>query len=98
MFVVAWEYAVRPGSESAFEALYGQQGAWVALFGEYPGYLGTELMRNLETGAYLTLDRWRSAADYDAFQQAAAPGYAEIDARGDALTLEERRVGSYTLP
>ena len=98
MFVVIWEYAVRPGSESAFEALYGPQGAWVALFRGYSGYLDTELMRSRETGAYLTLDRWRSEADYDAFQQSAAPRYAEIDALGDALTLEERRVGRYTLP
>ena len=96
MFVVIWEYTVRPGSESAFEALYGPQGAWVALFREHSGYLDTELMRNLETGAYLTFDHWRSEADYDAFQQAAAPRYAEIDMLGDALTLGERRIGRYT--
>ena len=96
MWVVIWEYTVRPGSESAFEALHGPQGAWVALFREYPGYLDTELMRNLGTGAYLTVDRWRSEADYHAFQQVAAPRYAEIDALGDALTFDERRIGGYT--
>lgn len=97
MFVVIWEYKARAGSESDFEALYGLQGAWVSLFREYAGYLDTELMRDRETGAYLTLDRWRSEADYEAFQQAAAPRYAEIDAQGDALTVHERRLGRYTL-
>ncbi|MGH8025930.1 MAG: antibiotic biosynthesis monooxygenase family protein [Pseudoxanthomonas sp.] len=99
MFVVIWQYTVRPGSESAFEALYGPRGAWVALFREYSGYLDTELMRHNDlAGAYLTLDRWRSEADYGAFQQAAAPRYAEIDALGDALTLDERRIGRYAFP
>ena len=97
MFVVIWEYTIRVGSESEFEALYGPQGAWVSLFRENAGYLDTELMRDNETGAYLTLDRWRSEADYDAFQQAAAPRYAKIDAQGDVLTVHERRLGRYTL-
>ena len=97
MFVVIWEYAVRAESKSDFEALYGPLGAWVALFSEYPGYLYTELMRSHETGVYLTVDRWRSEADYDAFQRAAASRYGEIDALGDALTTEERRVGRYAL-
>jgi heme-degrading monooxygenase HmoA len=98
MFVVIWEYAVRPGSESAFEALYGPQGAWIALFREYSGYLDTELLRSQEAGAYLTIDRWSSEAHYDAFQRAAAPRYAEIDALGDTLTLDECRIGRYTVP
>ena len=32
MNVVVWEYEVRAGAEAAFEALYGADGAWVALF------------------------------------------------------------------
>jgi heme-degrading monooxygenase HmoA len=95
MFVVIWQYEIRPGSEAAFEALYGPEGEWVALFHGYRGYLGTELLRDERPHHYLTLDRWENEANYAAFQDAAALRYAEIDALGDALTLDERRIGRY---
>jgi heme-degrading monooxygenase HmoA len=95
MFVTVWEYEVRPGMETRFEHLYGDQGAWVQLFLEQPGDLGTELMRGQRSGHYLTLDRWRDAQDYTAFQRRQHPRYAQIDAQGDALTLSERHVGTF---
>jgi len=95
--VVVWEYEVRADAEAAFEALYGSDGAWVALFRTHPGYVGTELAVEIVAGRrrYLTIDRWRSAADYDAFLASDRTRYAEIDAQGDALTMSERRVGRY---
>jgi heme-degrading monooxygenase HmoA len=97
MFVVVWEYEVRDGAAPAFEALYGPEGDWVALFREHAGFIGTELLRGAD-GRYMTLDRWTSADDYEAFLTAAKPRYAHIDARGDALTLTERRLGAFTTP
>jgi heme-degrading monooxygenase HmoA len=97
MFVVIWEYEVRAGAEAAFEALYGADGAWVALFRAYAGYRGTELLRGAGRH-YLSIDRWTSAAAYEAFLVAAQSRYAAIDEQGDALTLSERRVGVYTTP
>lgn len=95
MFAVIWEYTIRPGSAKAFEDLYGPNGEWVALFGQYPGYLGTELLRDEQSDRYLTIDRWQDQAAYDAFLAAAEPRYAQIDALGDGLTLDERRIGRY---
>ena len=71
---------------------------WVALFREQPGYLGTELLRGQRPGHYVTLDRWRSAQDYTAFQQSRHPRYAELDAQGDALTPSERHLGLFDVP
>lgn len=98
MFVVIWQYEVDAGCEPAFEALYGESGAWVALFREHAGYLGTELLREAGSARYLTIDRWSSESDYDAFVDAAKSRYAAIDAQGDALTLDERLIGRYRLP
>jgi heme-degrading monooxygenase HmoA len=95
MFAVIWEYTIRPGSAEAFEALYGPDGPWVALFGEHPGYRSTELLRNEIPDRYLTIDRWDSQAAYDAFLAAQKPHYSALDARGDDLTVEERRIGRY---
>jgi heme-degrading monooxygenase HmoA len=96
MYIVIWEYRVRPGEAARFEALHGAQGEWAALFRAWPGYRATELLRR-EDDRYVTLDRWDSREAYERFQEEAREEYARIDAIGDALTLEERRVGAYTL-
>lgn len=94
---VIWEYDVRPQDDAAFVALYGADGAWTALFREHRGYAGTELLRDERvSGRYLTIDRWASAADYDAFLASRPARYADLDRRGDALTVAERLVGRYT--
>lgn len=98
MFVIIWEYEVHPGSERAFEALYGHDGAWVGLFRAQAGYLGTELLRDESMHHYLTVDRWTSNVDYDDFLAATQSPYAQIDALGDALTVAERRIGRYETP
>lgn len=109
MFVVIWEYHVRAGCEAAFAALYGAGGDWVALFREFDGYIGTELLRDAadplahervkqdSATRFVTIDRWASQAAYDAFLTASEPRYAHIDARGDALTSAEHCLGRFRL-
>lgn len=93
-FVDLWEYRVRPGSIAAFEAAYGADGPWVRLFRAHDGYLGTELLRDLEEpDLFRTIDRWRSRADRDRCRERAAAEYAAIDRACAALTLEERSLG-----
>ena len=95
MHAVVWTYRIAPGAAVAFEALYGAEGDWARLFRRAPGYLGTELYRDAADPArYLTIDRWRTRADYEAFLQSAYADYAALDARGDALTLEEARLAA----
>lgn len=99
MFVVIWQYDVRPGREAEFAALYGDGGAWAALFREHDGHLGTQLLRDEDAAErFLTIDRWTSQAAYERFLTSAQPRYAQIDALGDALTLAERCIGRYASP
>ena len=95
MYVVIWEYEVRPDASMRFEAMYGPQGEWVALFRRYPGCIATELLRG-DGDRYLSIDRWESGQAYERFQRQAQEDYARLDAAGDALTLAERRIGAYT--
>jgi heme-degrading monooxygenase HmoA len=96
MYVIVWEFTVRPDSEEAFTKLYGPVGEWVALFRDAPGYLGTELLRADDGSArYLTVDRWRSAADSAKFRRTVAVAYAALDAEGEALTEAERYIGEF---
>ena len=97
MYVLVWEFRVRPGAEATFEQLYGATGGWVALFVAAPGYRGTELLR-AEGGPrrYLTIDRWESRRAYEAFRQRAPARYRELDEVGEGLTEAEALVGKFT--
>lgn len=95
-YLVVWEFEVRSDVVPEFERLYGPNGGWVALFREAPAYLGTELLREAtDTPRYLTIDRWQSREAYDAFRQARADRYGELDAAGEHLTTAERFVGAF---
>ncbi|HEU4494418.1 MAG TPA: antibiotic biosynthesis monooxygenase [Rubrobacteraceae bacterium] len=96
MYEILWEYEVHPGQTMAFENLYGAEGEWANLFSQADGYVETLLLRDTDRPTrYLTIDRWRSRDSYEAFVRAARPAYADLDRRGDALTLRERRLGAF---
>ena len=95
MYEIFWEYEVRPEQAAAFESLYGADGDWARLFREAEGFVETLLFRDTDHPTrYLTIDRWRSRAAFDAFVETAGPAYAALDRRGDALTVHERRLGA----
>jgi hypothetical protein len=92
---ILWSYVVDPEHVPAFERAYGPDGPWAALFQKSPDYLGTEFFRDTD-GAYVTIDRWRSTAAYEAFLREHATEYHRIDAACEALTKSERAVGRWT--
>lgn len=97
-FVYVWEYRVRPEWRDEFAAAYGPEGDWVTLFRRHEGYLGTDLLRDRNDPLrYLTIDRWRSKADHEAFRRAAAAELAALDRAGEAWTSEERHLGDFEL-
>lgn len=66
MIALVFSYDVRDQAE--FERVYGPGGDWAQFFAGAHGYIGTELLRDVETpGRYLVIDRWDSAEDYNAF-------------------------------
>jgi len=94
MYVIAFRYAVDADRAAAFERTYRGDGVWARFFATGAGYLGTDLLRS-EGGDYLLLDRWESAAAYEALL---AANRAEYDRRGreaEALYAREERLGAY---
>jgi heme-degrading monooxygenase HmoA len=66
VIALVFSYEVRDVSE--FERVYGPDGAWAEFFRDGAGYVGTELLRDLEApGRYLVVDRWTSTDAYNAF-------------------------------
>ena len=48
-----------------------REGDWARFFRQGSGYIGTELLRDVETpGRYLVVDRWETAAAYNDFTAA----------------------------
>jgi heme-degrading monooxygenase HmoA len=91
-----WRYRVDAAHRAEFERRYAGDGDWARLFAQAPGYLGTQLLRDpRQAGVYVTLDRWRSDADLQAFFTRFGAQYAALDRACDALTREEIDLGQY---
>ena len=96
MFVVLWEFEVKPGSTERFERVYGPGGDWDSLFRRDPGHAGTYLWRDLDhPGVYLTADYWHSRAAYKAFLAAHVDAYKLLDAATEELTTRELKIGAF---
>ncbi len=96
MYVILWEYAVRPQKLPSFLNTYGPEGAWARLFRQAEGFLGVELLRADDDGTrFVTLDRWRSRADFQAFRAGFSQVYETLDAELEELTVSETRIGGF---
>jgi heme-degrading monooxygenase HmoA len=66
VIALVFSYEVRDAAQ--FEAVYGPEGEWAQFFTGARGYIGTELLRDVEApGRYLVVDRWESSDAYNAF-------------------------------
>ena len=96
MFVILWEYEVKPGREESFERVYGPQGAWVELFRRSPHYLSTQLLRDpFRSSVYFTLDFWDSGNTYQQFKLAYHADYELLDRDTSDFFVSERYLGSF---
>lgn len=97
MFITIWKYKVKPGKKTEFEELYGNKGDWVKLFNKFPGYIKTDLIKNLnDNDMYLTMDYWLSKDAYDNFKLKSKEEFVLIDKKGEELTIEEEHSGEFT--
>ncbi len=66
MIALVFRYEVRDQEE--FERAYGPDGDWAQFFRTGTGYIGTELLHDVEEPErYLVVDRWESAEAYSTF-------------------------------
>jgi heme-degrading monooxygenase HmoA len=97
-YVYVWEFIVAPAQAAAFERAYGPDGEWVALFRRAPGYLGSDLLRDLaRRDRFLTIDRWASRRDWEEFRRQFAGEYEVLDAKCAGWTISETEIGRFDL-
>jgi hypothetical protein len=98
MFLVLWEFEVKPGCEERFEKVYGPAGDWAMLFRSDSHYRETRLLRDLlRPAVYLALDSWMSRQSYEEFMASRTAEYKALNSVGEGLTIKERRLGWYEL-
>ena len=98
MFTTIWQFEVKLGCEEAFEQVYGSKGDWARLFSKGTGFVGVELLRDVQQpNTYITIDRWETADNYAAFRKERAADYKSIDNRMEAMTLRETKLGDFEL-
>jgi len=96
MFVILWQFDIAEDHIQGFEAAYGPDGLWAALFRRSSEYLGTELLRDAYVpGRYVTVDRWRGEDAFRAFRAQHDADYEALDRACDALTETETRIGAF---
>jgi len=96
MYIIVWDYQVRPEHLPDFEKIYARDGDWSKLFSKSDGYLGTELLRDeTDTHHFLTIDRWVSSEGYEAFLIQWKKEYQTLDAQCEAFTRQESMVGKW---
>jgi heme-degrading monooxygenase HmoA len=66
VLALLFQYDVRDDED--FEGVYGPEGEWASFFRSGTGYIGTELLKDVEVpGRYLVIDRWDSSEAYNTF-------------------------------
>jgi heme-degrading monooxygenase HmoA len=96
MFVILWEYEVKPGCEKRFEDGHGPDGDWARFFRRDPHYRETRFLRDaVRANRYMTLDAWDSREAYENFQRDNREEYKALDASFESLTAKETHLGSF---
>jgi heme-degrading monooxygenase HmoA len=96
MYVIVWEFIVRAECTGDFEAIYGPQGDWAALFAKAEGYRETQLLRDINNPLrYVTLDLWSSQEAQERFRREYERDYMALDERCERLTVKELRLGEF---
>jgi heme-degrading monooxygenase HmoA len=94
MFAIAFSYEARDPED--FERAYGPSGEWAAFFEGAPGYVGTELLREVDNpGRYLLIDRWERREDFERFAAERQGEYFRRSEDSAVHYLQELRLGAY---
>jgi heme-degrading monooxygenase HmoA len=94
--VIALVFSYEVRDAEAFERAYSADGDWAQFFRTGRGYIGTELLRDVELpGRYLVIDRWESPEDYNAFAAENRDAYMHRVDDTRFLYEQELRFGTF---
>lgn len=96
VFQSIWEYEVNEKFLNEFIRAYKSNGTWVKLFTHCPGYIKTELKRDIKNAnRFVTVDYWQSFSAFCAMKQTIGDEYKELDKKCGAFTITESHIGYF---
>ena len=94
MIALVFSYEVR--DVAGFERAYGPDGDWAQFFTGAKGYIGTELLHDVEIPSrYLVIDRWESIEAYNEFITEHQVEYLRRSDESRIYYLAELRFGAF---
>jgi len=94
--MIALVFSYEASDAAEFERVYGSEGEWAAFFRAGRGYVGTELLRDLEQpGRYFVVDRWETRDAYNAFVETNQDEYMRRVDETAFLHVQELRLGTF---
>jgi len=94
MIALVFRYDVRDAE--TFKEVYGPDGEWAKFFRQGAGFIGTELLRDVEEeDRYIVIYRWESIDAYNEFISANQTEYLERSDESRMHYLQELRFGTF---
>lgn len=94
MVAIIRRYQLLAGFVDQFTRAFGSDGEWAALFSKSDGFLGMILLEGVD-GTYLTIDQWRSEADFAGFIRKHRLEYDELSRITEGWALETLLIGRF---
>jgi heme-degrading monooxygenase HmoA len=94
LIALVFRYDVR--DTETFEDVYGPDGEWAKFFRRGAGFIGTELLHDVEEpDRYIVIDRWESIDAYNLFISEHQQEYLERSDESRMYYLQELRFGTF---
>ena len=97
MIAIVWQFEIRPGRETEFEAFYGADGEWTAASRHSRSYLGSSFLRDQSRSSrYLVIEYWSEMLVYERHKVYRDDEIARLDARRSELVTSVEPLGVFT--
>jgi heme-degrading monooxygenase HmoA len=94
--VIALVFRYEARDRDGFERAYAPEGEWAQFFRRGNGFIGTELLKDVEEPErYLVIDRWESADAYNSFLASHQEEYLRRADETRLHYLQELRFGTF---
>ena len=97
MIAIVWQFEIRPGRETEFEAFYGADGEWTAASRHSRSYLGSSFLRDQSRSSrYLVIEYWSEMLVYEQHKSYRSDAMASFEARQITVTESVEPMGIFT--
>jgi heme-degrading monooxygenase HmoA len=94
VIAIVFRYEARDPDD--FKRAYGPEGDWAQFFRQGEGYIGTELLHDVEESErFLVIDRWESIEAYNAFLAEHQDEYLRRSDETRFYYVQELRFGTF---